>query len=123
MWFIYLWTTRTNFQRSFKYWFVSIKLVKKEHCSYPQKSDKQILKNYLLVSLLPICGKILERLIFNEMFNFLLENNLYLPNHSGLKSEGSCIKQLLSITYKIYNSFDEKTGNEKYLFRISKAFD
>ena len=45
-----------------------------------KKGDKQILKNYLPVLLLPICGKIFERLIFNELFNFLLENNPISPN-------------------------------------------
>ena len=35
-----------------------------------KKDDKQTLKNYRPVSLLPICGKILERLMFNEMFKF-----------------------------------------------------
>ena len=34
-----------------------------------KKGDKQILQNYRPVSLLPICGKILERLMFNEMFH------------------------------------------------------
>ena len=50
-----------------------------------KKGDKQILKNYRPVSLLPICGKIFERLIFNEQFNFLLENNLISPNQSWFK--------------------------------------
>ena len=40
-----------------------------------KKGEKQCLKNYRPVSLLPICGKILERLIFNEMFRFLIEND------------------------------------------------
>ena len=35
-----------------------------------KKGDKQTLKNYHPVSLLPICGKILERLMFNEIFKF-----------------------------------------------------
>ena len=35
-----------------------------------KKGHKQTLKNYRPATLLPICGKILERLIFNEMFNF-----------------------------------------------------
>ena len=38
-----------------------------------KKGDKQIYKNYRLVSFLPISGKILERLIF-EMFPFFIEN-------------------------------------------------
>ena len=35
-----------------------------------KKYDKQCLKNYRPISLLPICGKIFEKLIFNEMFKF-----------------------------------------------------
>ena len=38
-----------------------------------KKGGKQTLKNYRLLSLLPICEKILEQLIFNEMFNLLLK--------------------------------------------------
>ena len=33
-----------------------------------KKGDKQNIKKYRPVSLLPICGKFFERLIFNEMF-------------------------------------------------------
>ena len=41
-----------------------------------KKGDKQTLKNYRPVSLLPIYRKIIERLMFNEMFKFLIENEL-----------------------------------------------
>ena len=88
-----------------------------------KKGDKQILKNYRPVSLLPICGKIFERLIFNELFNFLLENNLILLNQSDFNSGGSCIDQLLSITHKIYNSFDEGLEVRSVFLDISIAFD
>ena len=47
--------------------------------SIHKKGDTQMLQNYRLVSLLPICGKILERLMFNEIIEFLLKMNLFLP--------------------------------------------
>ena len=43
-----------------------------------KKGDKQTVENYRPVLLLPICGKILERLMFNEMFNIFIENKLSL---------------------------------------------
>ena len=43
-----------------------------------ETGDKQIFENYPSMSLLPICGKILERLMFNEMFEFLLKINSFL---------------------------------------------
>ena len=39
-------------------------------CKY-KKSDKQVINNYRPVSLLPICEKILERLISNSLFGYL----------------------------------------------------
>ena len=41
-----------------------------------KKGNKQILKNYRPVSLLPICGKIFERLIYNIIFEDFIENDL-----------------------------------------------
>ena len=88
-----------------------------------KKGDKQNLKNYRPVSLLPICGKILERLIFNEMFSFFLSNNLLAPNQSGFKPGDSCINQLLSITHEIYSSFDDGFEVRSVFLDISKAFN
>ena len=44
-----------------------------------KKVDKQCLKNYRPVSLLPIWCKIFEKLIFNEMFKYCNENNFISP--------------------------------------------
>ena len=71
-----------------------------------KKGDKQILKNYRPISLLPVCGKIFEKLILNEMFKFFIENDLILLNQSGFKPGDSCINQLLFIIHDIYKSFD-----------------
>ena len=62
-----------------------------------KKDDKQFLKNYRPVSLLPICSKIFERIIYNRIFEYLIENNLITENQSGLKPGDSCISQILSI--------------------------
>ena len=90
---------------------------------FHKTGDKQCLKNYQPVSLLPICRKIFERLIFNEMFRFLIENNLISSNQSGFKPGDSCINQLLSITHKIYKSCDDGFEERGVFLDISKAFD
>ena len=56
-----------------------------------KKGDNQTLENYRPVPLLPTCGKILERLMFKEMFNFFIENKFISSNHSGFKPGVSCI--------------------------------
>ena len=57
--------------------------------------------------MLRICGKIIERLIFNEIMRFLVENNLILSNQSGFKPGDSCINQSLSVTHEIYKFFGD----------------
>ena len=45
-----------------------------------KNSDNQLVKNYRPVSLLPVCGKEFERLIFNCFFDYFKEKNLFLPH-------------------------------------------
>ena len=49
-----------------------------------KKGNKQSFKNYRPISLLPICSKTFERLIYNEMFTFFTENNLILQISQNL---------------------------------------
>ena len=90
--------------------------------SIHKKGDKQILKNYCPVSLLPICGKILERLMFNDMFEFFIENKLISTSQSGFTPEDSCINQLLYISHEMYSSFNEGLEVRSVFLDISKAF-
>ena len=88
----------------------------------PEKGDTQILKNYLPVSLLPICGKVFERLIHDSSFKYFIENNVISPNQSGFKPGDSCTNQLISITHQIYQSFDDGFEVRGVFLVISKAF-
>ena len=81
------------------------------------------MENYRPVSLLPICGKIFERLIYNSLFEFFIANELISSNQSGFKPGDSCINQLLSITHEIYKSFDDGYEVRGVFLDISKAFD
>ena len=72
-----------------------------------KKNDKQCVTNYRPVSLLPICSKGLERIIYNTMFTYFTENNLISENQSGFKLVDSCVNQLLAINCEIFSSFDK----------------
>ena len=65
------------FKQSIETGFFSSEWKKANIVPIHKKGDKKTLENYCPVSL-PICGKILERLMFNEMFSFfLLKINLF----------------------------------------------
>ena len=86
-----------------------------------KKGDKQLVKSHCPISLLPITGKIFERLLYNQMFDFFIRNDLISQNQSGFKPGDS--NQLLAITYEIYKSFDACLDVRAVFLDISKAFD
>ena len=90
-----------------------------------KKSDKQLIKNYRPVSLLPICGKILEKIIFNQLYSFLNTNNLITKKQSGFRPGDSTTNQLLDFVDTIHQSFDANPTLEvrAVFMDISKAFD
>ena len=90
-----------------------------------KKELKSLAKNYRPVSLLPICGKIFEKLIYNSLFEHLKVNNLLVKSQSGFLPGDSCISQLLCISHEIYKSFDCNPSLEtrRVSLDISKAFD
>ena len=77
------------------------------------------------MSLLPVCGKIFKRLIFNSLYQFLQEHNLLSIHKSGFRSNGSRISQLLFIVHTLYKAFDTyNTLDGRGVFLgMSKAFD
>ena len=90
-----------------------------------KKSDKKLVNNYRRISLLPICGKIFEKIIFNKIYNFLLEDSLLNSNQSGFCPGDSCINQLFAVTHEILEAFDCNPSLEVRLvfLDISKTFD
>ena len=66
------------------------------------ENNKQIIENCRPIPLLPVYGKILERIIYNKMFQFFSEHELISHNQSGFKPGESCINQLICITHDIY---------------------
>ena len=47
-----------------------------------KKDNRQIKSNYRPISLLPICGKMLEKIVFDQVYAFLNINNLLSKNRS-----------------------------------------
>ena len=89
-----------------------------------KKEPKNFIKNYRPINL-PIFSKVFERLVFNTLFNFFLQNKLFTPCQSGFIPGDSCVSQLLSITHETYKSFDRHptTDMRSTFLNISKAFD
>ena len=86
-----------------------------------KKESQNLIKNYRLISLLPVFSKVFERITFNLCSITFLEISYC---QSGFLLGDSCISQLLSITNEIYKSFDcnPSVDVRGTFLDISKAF-
>ena len=83
------------------------------------------MKSYRPISLLPIFGKIFEKMIFKDLFIYFHQNKLFTKCQSGFLPGDFCILQLLSIVHDINSSFDcDPTQNVRgIVLDTSKDFD
>ena len=90
-----------------------------------KKNKKNDITNYRPISLLPIFAKVFEKLIFNNLYDYLRSNSLITSKQSGFIQGDSTINQLLSIIEMIQKSFDCGVPKEvrAIFLDISKAFD
>ena len=91
---------------------------------YAKKESKNLVKNYRPINLL-IFGKIFEKVIFKDLFNYFHKNELFTKCQCGFLPGDSCNSQLLSIVHDINSSFDcDPTQDVRGIFLdISKTFD
>ena len=86
-----------------------------------KKSDKQKVGNYRPVSLLCICGKVMERAIYNVIFPEI-KSKLYHLQHGFIKGR-STPTQLLTVFHEISAAMDNAGQVDMIYLDYSKAFD
>ena len=113
-------TLRNDFYVLYRKRRISVWMEESQCSSCKQKG--QSLKNYRLISLLPIFGKKIWKNNLHQYFEYLTTNKLISANQSGFKSGDSCVNQLLSITHEIYHTLDNGLEVRGIFLDISKAF-
>ena len=90
-----------------------------------KKGDKQTANNCRPISLLPICGKMLEKIIVNNLYSYRNANNFITKNPLGFRPGDSTTNQLLFLVDEIRQAFEDTKSLEvrAVFLDISKAFD
>ena len=90
-----------------------------------KKNEKNLKSNYRPISLLPIFGKMLEKLMYDSLYSHLDSCDLLNPNQSGFCPGDSTVNQLISIIHTIFKAFDcnPPLDVRSVYLDISKAFD
>ena len=87
------------------------------------KGNKNDPTNYRPISITSCLGKILEKIIFKYLYNYLQEHEILTKYQSGFRPKDSTTNQLLEIYHIIIENLD-KEKDIKFIFcDVSKAFD
>ena len=88
-----------------------------------QQGERSDLNNYRPISVVAVVAKIFERIVYNQFYEYLTENNLFSYNQSGFRSLHSTATALLEATDNWAFNIDKGNVNAVIFFDLKKAFD
>ena len=68
-------------------------------------------------------SKILEKIVYKRLYEYLMDNNLLIEQNSGFKRKDSTVNQLLKIVHQIYQDINNGKDTCLVFLDVSKAFD
>ena len=86
-----------------------------------KSGDKSSVKNYRPISLLCTISKVLERVVYNHIIDFVTQS--ISPRQFGFLRKRSTLQQLLIFLNTLYNSFTDNTSTDVIYLDFKKAFD
>ena len=92
-------------------------------CPSFKQGDIEDPSNYRPISLLPILSKVLEKIVANQLTDYLSENNLLSNTQHGFRKYLSTETALNLVMEKLYSNIDSKKISLITLCDLSKAFD
>ena len=104
-------------------------------CSFPEKwkiatvvplfkgGVKEDVSNYRPISLLPVPGKILEKLIHDHIMSFFDTNNILCNKQNGFRPNHSTTNSIVDLTNDIYKEINDKNVTLAAFIDLKKAFD
>ena len=88
-----------------------------------KKGDKLLFENYRPISLLTAISKILERVVFNQLYDHLTKHNLLFVEQYGFRKRHSTEYAALELVDRISNGLDNRKLPISIFLALSKAFD
>ena len=85
--------------------------------------DRKIVSNYRPISVLPIFSKIIERLVYNRLLDFLNKHNILSSNQYGFRKNLSTSLALLDLVDKLTKSIENNEITIGIFIDLAKAFD
>ena len=88
-----------------------------------KKNDRKCIENYRPIALLPIFSKILEKIVYKRLNDFLHSNNILIPQQFGFRRNCSTSMGVLNLVNTIVTAIDDGKYCLGIFLDLSKAFD
>ena len=88
-----------------------------------KNSGKEKVENYRPISILPIFSKILEKLVYKRLVNYLSKNNILYAKQFGFREKYSTSMALIEFTNLVTQALENKLIPLGVFLDLSKAFD
>ena len=88
-----------------------------------KKGEKSDLNNYRPISVIPVVSKVFEKIVYDQLYQYLNDNQLLSSCQSGFRSLHSTLTALLEATNSWSVSIDNGFLNGVVFIDLKKAFD
>ena len=88
-----------------------------------KKGNNTLVAIYRPISVLPCFSKLLERIIYNRLYKFLLENNIFYQKQFGFQNAHSTEHAILQLVNQITEVFSQGKYTLGIFLDFSTAFD
>ena len=88
-----------------------------------KSGNKSDAKNYGPISIISVFARIFEKIVHDQLHNFLTINNILTPSQSAFRKLHSTVTSLVNSTDNWYRNIDKKQLNLSLFLDLKKAFD
>ena len=88
-----------------------------------KNGQRNLAGNYRPISVLPVISKIMEKILYDQLYNYLSNFNLLSDNQFGFRKFHSTATALLDCTNDWYTNLDRKMFNLVVQIDLKKTFD
>ena len=89
----------------------------------PKTSGPENLSDLRIISILPVASKIFEKILYKQMFNYVISKNIIPDSQCGFREGFSTSTALANVTNDIFDFYDKGLVSVLVLLDYSKAFD